>query len=84
MDEKNRRKKPARNRTHQKTGDHMNNNRNQIFAVRTTTDFVQKFDALCDRLGYNRSEVARYCLKKFFNEHFNNPESFKRVRNEMF
>jgi hypothetical protein len=84
MDEKNRRKKPARNRTHQKTGDHMNTNRNQIFAVRTTTDFVQKFDALCDRLGYNRSEVARYCLKKFFNEHFNNPESFKRVRNEMF
>jgi len=55
-------------------------NRNQIFAVRTTTDFVQKFDALCDRLGYNRSEVARYCLKKFFNEHFNNPENFKRVR----
>ncbi len=62
----------------------MNTNRNQIFAVRTTTDFVQKFDALCDRLGYNRSEVARYCLKKFFNEHFNNPESFKRVRAEMF
>jgi hypothetical protein len=47
-------------------------------------DFIQKFDALCDRLGYNRSEVARYCLKKFFNEHFNNPENFKRVRNEMF
>lgn len=58
--------------------------RNQIFAVRTTSDFVNKFDALCERLGYNRSEVARYCLKKFFNEHYNHPENFKRVRAEMF
>ena len=62
----------------------MNTNRNQIFAFRTTVEFTRKFDDLCDRLGYNRSEVARYCLKKFFNEHFNNPENFKRVRKEMF
>ena len=62
----------------------MNTNRNQIFAVRTTIEFVQKFDALCDRLGYNRSEVARYCLKKFFNEHFNNSENFHRARKELF
>ena len=26
--------------------------RNQIFAVRTTEDFVTKFDQLCDRLGH--------------------------------
>lgn len=58
--------------------------RNQIFAVRTTRDFVTKFDNLCERLGYNRSEVARYALKRFFNEHFNNPEGFRKVRSEMF
>jgi hypothetical protein len=27
---------------------------------------------------------CRCCLKKFFNEHFNNPENFKRVRAEIF
>jgi metal-responsive CopG/Arc/MetJ family transcriptional regulator len=58
--------------------------RNQIFAVRTTSTFVTKFDELCDRLGYNRSEVVRYCLKKFLNEHWNNSENFKRARSEMF
>lgn len=58
-------------------------NRNQILGVRSTTDFVRKFDGLCERLGYNRSEVIRYCLKRFFNEHFNNPENFKRARSEM-
>jgi hypothetical protein len=62
----------------------MNTNRNQIFAFRTTVEFTRKFDDLCDRLGYNRSEVARYCLKRFFNEHFNNPDNFKRARQEMF
>jgi len=62
----------------------MNINRNQIFAFRTTVEFTRKFDDLCDRLGYNRSEVARYCLKRFFNEHFNNPDNFKRARQEMF
>ncbi|MFZ2738403.1 MAG: ribbon-helix-helix domain-containing protein [Burkholderiaceae bacterium] len=64
----------------------MNNKaeRNQILGIRTTHDFINKFDGLCDRLGYNRSEVIRYCLKRFFNEHFNKPENFKRVRDEMF
>ena len=62
----------------------MDTNRNQIFAFRTTVEFTRKFDDLCDRLGYNRSEVARYCLKRFFNEHFNNPDNFKRARQDMF
>ena len=64
----------------------MNNkvSRNQILGIRTTSDFINKFDGLCDRLGYNRSEVIRYCLKKFFNEHFNNSENFQRARKEMF
>ncbi len=61
-----------------------NNQRNQNLGVRTTQDFVTKFDNLCDRLGHNRSEVVRYCLKKFLNEHWNNPENFTRVRKEMF
>lgn len=58
--------------------------RNQILGIRTTQDFVKKFDSLCDRLGYNRSEIIRYALKRFYNEHFNNPENFIRVRKEMF
>jgi metal-responsive CopG/Arc/MetJ family transcriptional regulator len=58
--------------------------RNQILGIRTTNDFIIKFDGLCDRLGYNRSEVIRYCLKKFFNEHFNNSENFQKARKEMF
>lgn len=64
----------------------MNNKvgRNQILGIRTTNDFIIKFDGLCDRLGYNRSEVIRYCLKKFFNEHFNNSENFQKARKEMF
>ena len=59
-------------------------NRNQFLGVRTSTEFVTKFDGLCERLGYNRSEVVRYILKRFYNEHFNNPENFMRVRKEMF
>ena len=64
----------------------MNNKvgQNQILGIRATQDFVNKFDGLCERLGYNRSEVIRYCLKKFFNEHFNNSENFQRARKEMF
>ncbi len=60
------------------------NKRNHILGVRTSAEFVNKFDGLCDRLGFNRSEVLRYCLKRFYNEHFNNPENFMRVRKEMF
>lgn len=64
----------------------MNNKvaRNQILGIRATVDFINKFDDLCKRLGYNRSEVIRYCLKRFHNEHFNHPENFKRARAEMF
>ncbi len=58
--------------------------RTQNLGVRTSEDFILKFDGFCDRLGYNRSEVIRYCLKRFFNEHYNNPEAFTRVRKEMF
>ncbi len=64
----------------------MNNKvgRNQMLGIRTTNEFINKFDGLCERLGYNRSEVIRYCLKKFFNEHFNNSENFQKARKEMF
>jgi metal-responsive CopG/Arc/MetJ family transcriptional regulator len=58
--------------------------RNQILGVRSTIEFVNKFDELCDRLGHNRSEVVRYCLKRFLNEHWNNSENFQRARKEMF
>jgi metal-responsive CopG/Arc/MetJ family transcriptional regulator len=58
--------------------------RNQMLGIRTTNEFINKFDGLCERLGYNRSEVIRYCLKKFFNEHFNNSENFQKARKEMF
>lgn len=58
--------------------------RDQILGIRTNTEFINKFDGLCERLGFNRSEVIRYVLKRFYNEHFNNPENFKRVRKEMF
>lgn len=58
--------------------------RNQIIGIRTTNDFIKKFDELSDRLGFNRSEVVRYCLKRFLNEHWNNSENFQRARKEMF
>ncbi len=58
--------------------------RNQILCIRTNQEFITKFDSLCERLGYNRSEVIRYCLKRFFNEHFNNSENFKRARSDLF
>ena len=58
--------------------------RNQLLGVRATREFVSKFDSLCERLGYNRSEIIRYALKKFYNEHFNNPEGFRKVRKELF
>lgn len=58
--------------------------RNQILGIRTTNDFVSKFDSLCKRLGYNRSEIIRYVLKRFYNDHFNNPENFQRVRKELY
>lgn len=58
--------------------------REQILGFRVTKEFSEKFEGLCDRLGHTKSDVARYCLKKFFNEHFNNPEAFRKARSEMF
>jgi len=58
-------------------------NRNEIIGIRITKDFVKSFDSLCDRLGYRRSTVVRYALRRFINEHFNNPENFRRARSEM-
>jgi metal-responsive CopG/Arc/MetJ family transcriptional regulator len=65
----------------------VNNNpliRNQILGIRATEGFVKKFDELCVRLGHNRSEVVRYCLKRFLNETWNSSENFQRARKEMF
>jgi metal-responsive CopG/Arc/MetJ family transcriptional regulator len=58
--------------------------RNQIVGIRSSRDFLNRFDELCIRLGYNRSEVIRYCLKRFLNEHWNNSENFQKARKEMF
>ncbi len=58
--------------------------RNQIVGIRATESFINKFDELCERLGHNRSEVIRYTLKRFLNEHWNNSENFQRARKELF
>ena len=54
--------------------------RNQLLGIRATNDFVNKFDGLCERLGSNRSEIIRYPLNKFFNDNFNNPTNFNKVK----
>lgn len=61
----------------------ININRNEIIGIRTTKDFIKTFDNLCERLGYRRSTVVRYALRLFINDHFNNPENFKRAKREM-
>lgn len=58
--------------------------RNQIVGFRATKDFTKKFDALCDRLGHNRSSVVRYALNSFIRSNWNNTENFTRVREEMY
>ncbi len=58
--------------------------RNRIIGIRETHEFVRNFEALCENLGHNRSKVIRYCLKKFFIEHYNNLEMVRRARKEMF
>jgi metal-responsive CopG/Arc/MetJ family transcriptional regulator len=58
--------------------------RNYVLGVRASDEFIDKFDNLCLRLGYNRSEVVRYCLKRFLNEHWNNAENFQKAQKEMF
>lgn len=59
-------------------------NRNQIVGIRTTNEFMNRFDELCERLGHNRSEVIRFCLNKFVIEHLNSPEKFKKSKSELF
>jgi predicted transcriptional regulator len=59
-------------------------NKNQFLTFRSTSDFCRKFDELCERLGYRRSTVVRYCLKRFLNETWNNSDNFKRVRAELY
>lgn len=61
----------------------VNLNRNEIIGIRTTKEFIHSFDNLCDRLGHRRSTVVRYALRRFISEHFNNPENFRRAKNEM-
>jgi hypothetical protein len=58
--------------------------RTQLFAFRTTQNFINQFDRVCDQLGHKRSEVARYCLNRFINEHHNNPESTNRTRQDLY
>ncbi len=58
--------------------------RTQLFAFRTTPDFIQQFDQLCHLLGCCRSELARYCLKRFLTEHKNNPDSIDRTRQDLY
>lgn len=58
--------------------------RTQLFAFRTTQDFMDQFDRLCDQLGRKRSEVARYCLNRFIKEHTNNPDSTRLVRQDLY
>lgn len=57
--------------------------RNQLFAFRTTRDFTRSFDDLCDRLGFNRSEVCRYALRQFMNLNWT-PETVNRIRSQMY
>jgi hypothetical protein len=57
--------------------------RSCVLGVRANLEFLTKFDELCVRLGYNRSEVIRYCLNKFFNQNLDNPEIFKQTRSEL-
>lgn len=58
--------------------------RTQLIAFRTTQDFIAQFDRICDQLGRKRSEVARYCLNRFINEHRNNPDNTNRTRQDLY
>jgi antitoxin component of RelBE/YafQ-DinJ toxin-antitoxin module len=58
--------------------------RTHLFAFRTTQDFIHQFDRICDQLGHKRSEVARYFLNRFINEHHNNPDSTTRTRKDLY
>jgi len=56
----------------------------QTLGFRVTNEFFENFEGLCDRLGHTKTDVAHYCLKKFFNVHFKNPEAFRKARSEIF
>ncbi len=58
--------------------------RNQILGFRSTNEFVDRFEELSDRLGHNKSEVIRYALTKFLNEHNNNEEIFNNTKKELY
>ena len=57
--------------------------RNKLLAFRTTENFSWQFEALCDRLGVNKSVVARYAIGKFLAAHVNDPDNFTRLRGEL-
>ena len=57
--------------------------RNQILGIRTTSDFVYRLDQLCLKLDSNRSATIRYCLNRFL-EANKNPETFNRVKKDLF
>ncbi len=58
--------------------------RNQIIGIRTTDEFLEQFDGLCKQLGHNRSEVIRFCLKRFLIEQTNQPNNVSKIKSEMF
>jgi len=57
-------------------------NRNILLGVRTTTNFVNQLDSLCDRFGHSRSTVIRYALRKLVNES-RDLTIFNKIRNEL-
>lgn len=58
-------------------------NRNEVIGIRMTKQFIDSFDVLCGRLGFRRSTVARYALRRFINEHTNNLENLERAKVEI-
>ncbi len=59
-------------------------NRDQILGVRITNEFIERFDLLCDRLGYKRSEVVRFCLNRFLMENIASEDTLHRTKSELF
>ncbi len=58
--------------------------RNQIVGFRAATDFTNRLDVLCQRLGRNRSQVARYALQNLMRSISNSPEGVAQLRSEIF
>jgi metal-responsive CopG/Arc/MetJ family transcriptional regulator len=59
-------------------------NKKQVLGVRASDDFIVEFNALCAELGHNRSNVIRYCLRRFISDHAKGSAGFERVRAEMY